>query len=451
MPKRNQFLEELRNTMINARVAYFLFLINALILSGCDTKNDFEDTLKDYFIKYYGEDGKQQGIDMIVNNDGTMLLLGNTVSEDISRILLIKVDAEGNVIWKKKFDTDNEFAKDIEPTLNNDGSVVVLSNIFLKKNASTGADEHDIHLVVLTSAGETIQDSKFHFFGSQYGNSVTPVSNTYIPNGGYIVSGYTTEIEDGIEQVGIRSTDLITILFNTSIDDSVWTRRIMNQLDGEVIKVIESKTYDPSKIVNPNYKDRPFYMFGYSDVLAGGDVDYENNFWCASLNESGIVSFDSYSGDPVKSESMGQTINAFGSGFISIGTQTNSTNQKSLALSTSQTGGDGLKFTSQTILIKESKNLQAISITPSIAGGRYLVLSNETNPAGTTNLWLSKVDIEGNVYWSSSFGSVTKNDFSGTVSELPDGKIVIFGTIELESQNSKMALIKLNANGEILN
>ena len=75
-------------------------------------------------------------------------------------------------------------------------------------------------------------------------------------------------------------------------------------------------------------------------------------------------------------------------------------------------------------------------------------------------MWLSNVSIDynfsnrkkfGKVNWSASFGSVTKEDFAGTVRELKDGKIVILGTIELESQNSKMALIKLNSSGEFLN
>jgi hypothetical protein len=117
----------------------------------------------------------------------------------------------------------------------------------------------------------------------------------------------------------------------------------------------------------------------------------------------------------------------------------------------SEADGNGLAFRAQMVLVKESRDLKAVSIAPSVAGGRYLILSNEISATGTTNIWLSKVDIDGNVIWSASFGSITKNYFGGTVRELPDGKIVILGTIELESQNSKMALIKLNADGELLN
>ncbi len=442
--------------MISVRAIPFLFLISVLTFSGCDTKNDFEDLSKKYFIKYYGEDGKQQGVDMIVNYDGTMILLGNTISagDDSSRIFLVKVDREGNVLWQKNFGDNGEHATDIERTLESDSSFVVLSNIFLGKDPATGADKHDIHLIKISQDGEVVdsKDKSFHIFGSQYGNTVTRVSSDNVPPmGGYIVSGYTTEIIDAIEQEGVRSTDLLTILIDNDITDPpLWTSRVTNQLDGEAITVIESKTYDATN-GDPNYKDRPFYMFGYSDVNTIGDVHYENNFWCASLNENGINSFDSYSGDTSKVESMSQTIRTGNSRFISVGTQISSTNQKSIILVASETtDATGLRFLSQPVVVRESQNLEAVSITQSVAGGRYLIVSNETNLAGTTNIWLSKVDSEGFPQLSASFGAATRNDYAAAVRELEDGTIVILGTVELDSQNSKMTLIKVNANGQFL-
>ncbi|MEO7988889.1 MAG: hypothetical protein ABI663_05065 [Chryseolinea sp.] len=441
--------------MTKVRATRFLVLIFVMTVLGCDTKNDFDDAFKKYFIKYYGEDGKQQGVDMIVNDDGTMLLLGNTISpgDEASRIFLVKVSEDGNILWQKKFGNKDEYATDIELTLNGDGSFIILSNILIEKGQGAVEDKHDIHLIILSSDGEPIKDSQLHFFGSQFGNAVTPVSTNYepVPDKGYIVSGYTTEIKDNIKQNGARSTDLITFFITSDISDSLWTRRIASQLDGEAITVIESDTYDPAQIGNASYKDRPFYLFGYSDALSVGDTRYENNFWSSSLNENGFNSFDSYSGDTSKIEIMSQTIKANGSGFISVGTQTSATNQHSIILVTSEAGGNGLRFSSQPVVVRESKNLEAVSITQSIAGGRYLVVSNETNLAGTTNIWLSKVGSDGEVFLSASFGSATRSDLAGTVRELSDGKIVILGTVELDSQNSKMTLIKLNANGEFLN
>ncbi len=436
--------------MRNVKFRYLLLLLAALTFSGCDTKNEFDNLLKDYFIKFYGEDGDQQGIDMIVNSDGTMVLLGNSTSADgVSKIFLVKVNTEGNIIWQKTFATEGENAVDIEKNL--DGNFIILSNIITGRNAVTGANEYKIHLTKITPDGEVMKDFEFGSLISQYGNTITPITNAFVPEGGFMVSGYTTDIEDGIEVDGIESTDLIILLVDAALDNAVWPKplRIKNQLSGEAIKVFESKTYDD--LVKNG--DRPFYVFGYSDD-ADFSSDYENNLLCLSLKANGgpsDFSAISYAGTPQSQERMSQTIEDHGFGFISVGTQTIAANQQRLVIARSEVDGNGLHFISNSFKVVEGdRNLKAVSITKSIAGGRYLILSNEKHPTGTTNLWLSKVDIDGRLNWSASFGSITKNDFSGTVRELDNGKIVILGTVELESQNSKMALIKVNANGELL-
>ncbi|HPM32633.1 MAG TPA: hypothetical protein PLJ60_20030 [Chryseolinea sp.] len=438
--------------MRNFKSLFFLFFLLVFAFFGCDTKNEFKDLLKDYFIKFYGEDGDQYGVDLIVNQDGTMLLLGNTISADadrLSNIFLVMVNSEGNILWQKTLPGENETAVDIEPTLDN--NFVILSNVFLRRNAVTGMNEYKIHLTKITPGGEVITDFEYNELESQYGNAITPVTDAYTPNGGFIVSGYTTDTDDAIIQDGVQLTDLISILVNSSIDQSVWTRRISTQLAGEIIKVFESKTYDSIKMVtDPSYDDRPFYVFGYSDDLVDSD-DNESNLVCLTLTENGVWSNPFYSGTTGFQETMSQTIEANGSGFISVGTQTIAPNQKRLVIARSETDAGGLRFSGNSFKVVEGdRNMEAVSITQSPAGGRYLILANETHPTGTTNLWLTKVDIEGKVYWSASFGSITKNDFAGTVRELDNGKIVILGTVELESQNSKMALIKVNANGELL-
>jgi hypothetical protein len=437
--------------MISSRIAQFLFLIFVFTFSGCDTKDDFEDSFKNYFIKYYGEDWKQEGVDMIVNNDdGTLLLLGNSISgettEGVSQVFLVKTDLDGNIIWQKKTGGLNETAVDIEPALTA-GMFVVLSNVLTGKNATTGLNQYYTKLSIINAEG-VVQDSTEvptpvdGKWQDQVGYSVTPILGRYTA-GGYMITGNTSDTKLPPPDL----SEIIVIFYNANLSDTIWTQSDEAQHVGTGVKVFESDTYGSS-----NKNDRPFYLFGYSDKKSRLDIDLDNNFWCMSLDENAIKSGDDFSGDPDKEEVMSETIKAIGSGFISVGTQTSSaTDKKSIVLTKAEVGGLGLRFSSQLISVKESRNLEAVSITPSIIGGRYLILSNEISATGNTNIWLSKVDIEGNVYWSASFGSVTKNDFGGTVRELPDGKILILGTMELESQNSKMALIKLNANGELLN
>src|SRR6187455_3454161 len=89
-------------------------LLSTLLLS-CDTANNVEPIYEEYFTKYYGEDGEQEGVDIVRNADGSMILLGNSLSQtDPISPFIVKTDAIGNVLWQRVFNTDDEIAVDIE-------------------------------------------------------------------------------------------------------------------------------------------------------------------------------------------------------------------------------------------------------------------------------------------------------------------------------------------------
>src|SRR5687767_4118459 len=110
----------------------FFFGSVCLVFSACDTESNTEDPDLNYFVKYYGSDGDQYGVDMALLTDGSMLLLGNYAQSDFDQdIYLVRVDERGDILWESRIGGDpaaNNIweAKDIEPT--NDGNFIVLAD-----------------------------------------------------------------------------------------------------------------------------------------------------------------------------------------------------------------------------------------------------------------------------------------------------------------------------------
>jgi hypothetical protein len=82
-----------------------------------------------------------------------------------------------------------------------------------------------------------------------------------------------------------------------------------------------------------------------------------------------------------------------------------------------------------------------------------MLLTNDNTPADkNTNLALTKLTRELTKAWQIPliFGGES-NDFAGSVSELPDGRILVVGTMTVGglSGQKKMVLMKLNADGKL--
>jgi hypothetical protein len=157
----------------------FVFVISVSFWA-CDTDNNIKDPNESYFIKYYGGDGNQSGVDMLSLDDGTFLLLGNSQFSGAKSIFLVKVDSKGQLIWEKTFQGTKETGIDIEPTL--DGNFIVAAQI------ENSTDDFDVKLILVSPDGAEITSQSY---GTPGGKKDMPKSVTPIRDGGYIVTGVT--------------------------------------------------------------------------------------------------------------------------------------------------------------------------------------------------------------------------------------------------------------------
>jgi hypothetical protein len=436
----------------------YLFLTLLLVLLGCDTKHDFEGEFQNYFIKYYGEDGNQDAVDMLVNDDGTVLLLGTTqVLGKSKRIMLLKVDAKGNVLWQKRYGVvngeDDEIAQDLEPTV--DGNFLILSNTFYRTDPGTNDNIYDFKVLRIRGDGSVIDSMYFDNNGGQWTTQLA-YSITALSNGGFAVTGNSADENTYFDPPNSQADleDLFAVGFNsdftrawTTVEDKVTEApppgMSLGEHIGSGIKVIEKS---PSE----------FYWFTYSDGLRPADVVYESNFNVWRFNGSG-VSFGEvfFSGEESRQERLASVIQvpaALGGGYYELGT---SAINNGIVVNPDAWGNfyfcrrnSTRELISEGIVTGLTGTFLAHVVAPAVYSRGFLLLGHEQTTLGST-IRLVQVDQSSVPRWSTTFGAFDKNSRGAAVAELPDGRILVLGTIELETQR-KIALFKLNAKGELL-
>jgi hypothetical protein len=406
---------------------YFLLVFIAMSILSCDTSNNVDPIDQNYFLKYYGEDGNQEAIDMIVNPDGTFILLGKSETS-AQTILLIKADTEGKIIWQKKLGTGTDDPKDIEPTL--DGKYVILSD-FQKAIGNA-----DIKIIRIDAEGNKI-DSVTQ--GTASNHNETSHAITPLADGGFIVTGTTSFDWKSADDVD-RNSSILHFRFNndfSSYNAGQWEDHYGSGKNNVGIKVIQNGD--------------KLYLFGHSD-------DNENKKMMIiyySLNEFGSSRVPGYLGDASEDTDLTFATKSpldLIDGYLLVGTANGSSVSPKARVSKVK---NPLFFNVNSdrqfdLNIAGARRLAGVYGAPSISTPiGYFIVSNESTETSGTDIVLSKIDQSGSEIWSVNFGA-EKNDQAAAVAELPDGKIVVLCTIESALQ-SKIALMKLNSKGQLLN
>jgi hypothetical protein len=357
------------------------------------------------------------------------LLLGTSISDDnTSRIYLLKLNAEGQIQWTKKYGETRETAVDIEPSLN--GNFILLSD-YVSSNL-----DHDVKLILITPEGVKLDSTIRGSINNEFPRSVTPISD-----GGYIVAGKVEEVANG--------------------PTNVFHFRCDSNLDWLTAASGWSDVYGAPGNVDVGFKvyqqDTTFYLFGSSNLDHSQPKGVVNIFYY-TLNRVGITKNPKYTGKPdvdVQINSVYKAPAELAGNYVLLGTQLIGSAPAGLQFSIlrnplSQTFDASSDEQIDTQLSLPT-NLTAVNVSAASSGQSatgYFILCNEARQQGS-NIYLSKIDQSANVLWSVSLGSESENDFGSVVRELPDGRILVLGTVRVADRQSKMALFKLNSNGRL--
>jgi hypothetical protein len=140
------------------------------------------------FAKTYGGTGNDRASYVLQTSDGGYIVVGDTGSlgADSVDIFLVKTDANGNIIWAKTYGgIVDEYAHSVLQT--SDGGYIVAG-----ETHSFGAGWHDVLLIKTDANGNVIWAKTYGGTSWDVARSVQQTSD-----GGYIVAGYTDSFGAG--------------------------------------------------------------------------------------------------------------------------------------------------------------------------------------------------------------------------------------------------------------
>lgn len=382
-------------------------------------------------------------------SDGSFILLGTTKASDAektSQWYLIKADSKGKVVWEKKFGgPNNEEARDVE--LTNDNRLVVVGNSY------KGPTERDVLLMTFTLDGVKIDSTLVGLktlSGVDTDEDALSVTQT---SDGFIVAGSTTNTDLKPNQtVANDQRDAMHLRFTNNLK----TYPNWSQTHGPGSIDVAVKVF-PSG--SPSF---PFYLFGYTNKFGfSGQVRSDFNFWYFGLNDFGGNSGDFYAGDFIDDQKLGSVAVApvqSGDGFFLGGITTNSAGAADIYMTRLR---KSLVFNptdyqfQKPLSINIGSNLPVKTCVFAAQQSGFYIMVNENSFSSNQNWLLTKINIDGSVNWSLPivFGG-EGIDTIGAIQELPDGRIVLLGTMTTGKPDvgeSKMTLIKVNQDGKLLN
>ncbi len=422
----------------------FLFFIFLTLFLACDTVSNIKNPGQNYFLKYYGSEGNQMAKDLIVNSDGTFYILGNSTqtSTSITKVYLAKVDALGNVIKQITYGTFSMDAKDFE--LTSDGKLAVVAN---RQSAAQDVllSRFSLDLNLIDSAVLSLSSNPQNSFA----NSLTELSD-----GGFIIEGYQGNTNTQSVEMHLR---VDKTLKNYKLTVSTDWKDFNSQ--GTIAVGVKTIQHDPTT----------FYMFGYfNSNFLGSTGTVNKRFWTYPIpyNGSGVGNSDAPSflsaGDP-SDKIMTNAIKVKAGGYLMLGI-TNPSNY-SLKASITNSYDTAFDFSSDGVFqdkillsnLGQGPSPDSPYATAFSATSYNFILAN-TYTSGSSDMILLKVGNDLQSQWTNLDGTTRFVQYGGAgedtpaaVAELPDGHIMILGTMQLGNPSNlfKIVLMKLNSQGQL--
>ncbi len=414
-------------------LGFLMILFGGIVLS-CDTEGTVDLAYKDHFIKYYGDDGNQIAKDFVVNDDGSIVMVGTSIEAngDTSRIYLVKADSEGNVIWAKKLGTGRETARDID--VFSAGSPFAGHYMILSNCKRMNSDSTDVKVLVVDAQGIAVDSTIYDTYPTQYGYSLTGLSD-----GGFVITGNVDPSSlpgDNGDLSYVDIKDNLSVRYDKNLNEMSpgWITSFGGEPYAMGVKILERTATQ-------------FLYAGYSNAkLPGPDGNHDMNMVFSTLDVNGFsippyLHSDDLMSD--KDEIMSGITRSTTGLYMAIGTRIDVNNHKIYACII-----DGLfsNVLNEGTIFNGPDRADGVAVSESsINANTFWVIANETRTGGR-NIWVGRVNTDLETEIQFTFGGSNNDDTGSAIKELRNGDLLILGTMELVNQ-TKMALIKVRPDG----
>ncbi|WP_242117338.1 hypothetical protein [Aestuariivivens sediminicola] len=441
------------------QLIHALFCIFTLILIGCSSGGTDGTSVQAQitFIKTLGGSNNDSGRSIIKTFDGGYAIAGHTQSSDgdIANksnssfdYWIMKFDATDALQWQKTYGgSDQDRANDIIQTEDGGFAVLGFSNS-ANGDVTENEGQTDYWLLKLDGSGNLSWQRSFGYSGVDNG-----ISMIQTRDGGYLLAGILDVSASG----GLGNSR--SALSKKHAGGDYW-----------VIKLDPMGTMQWSKYYGGTFTDTPNGLFQTADndyIIVGfsdsNDVDISNNqgsydFWIIKISETGDLIWEHSFGGSEIDEAWGIIASGDGNYLIVGNTRSNDKNV------TQNKGAADLWL----IKINDDGNLlwkkclggsnfdQGQSISQSqdntfiISGNSRSSDGHVSENKGQNDAWIMKIDTNGNLLWEKTIGG-SGIDLAFDAITLSDNSVVAVGEsnsadqdIEMNKGFTDLLLIKIN-------
>ncbi|MCK9613853.1 MAG: T9SS type A sorting domain-containing protein [Bacteroidales bacterium] len=360
------------------------------------------------FQEHYGGAQKESGGSVLQTDDGGYIIAGYTESYGSGGdIYLLKTDQNGNMQWIKTFGgVGLEQASSIIKT--NDSGYIIAG-----ATSSFGYGGSDVYCIKVDMNFDTLWTKTYGGSFDDEGYDIIQTSDS-----GYLITGYSMSFTSGFSSIYVIKTD--------KYGDTLWTKTYNKKnanMGSSVIKDISNGYLIVGTTSNygiSNTKD--CFIIRINSI---GDT-----LWTKTIGGS----FDDYSVSTVITNNgdfiVCGTTNSIGNGYFDVYYfKINSTGD----IIWSKTIG-GMEYDDGRMII------------PTTDSGFAIIGTTNSFGAGGNDIYLMKLDLNGDTLWTRTFGS-SGDDMAGSIRETNDGGYIISGITNSFGNNYDVYLIKTDANG----